>query len=291
MEMRHSTVILVPHAHGKVYKLRLSPMALKLLIVLAVGVVVLSVISIAASGTFLRQRAMYKALDKENRQLKKNNQRLSETITQVQTRLAQFEQRTKSLAIAAGVPDLLGADDPASRARVGSGGPLDRLPAEPELLMQRQQSLEQQLSRVEKGLTDQALLLSHTPSIAPVVGVLTDGFGPRMDPITRRPAFHDGQDISINIGAEVDAPADGIVIFAGRESGYGKMIKVSHGFGYTTLYGHLDRINVKEGERVTRGEVIGRVGMTGRTTGPHLHYEVWKDGEKKNPLHYILDAY
>lgn len=291
MNTRHSTVILVPHAHGKVYKLRLSPTALKLLVVLAVGIVVLSVISIAASGTFLRQRAMYKALDKENRQLKKNNQRLSETITQVQARLEQFEQRTKTLAIAAGVPDLVGSEDAAGRARVGSGGPLDRLPAEPELLMQRQESLEQQLSQVEKGLTDQALLLSHTPSIAPVVGVLTDGFGPRMDPITRRPAFHDGQDISVNIGARVEAPADGIVIFAGRESGYGKMVKISHGFGYSTVYGHLDSLAVKAGDRVTRGEVVGRVGMTGRTTGPHLHYEVWKDGEKKNPLHYILDAY
>jgi len=291
MDTRHSTVILVPHAHGKVYKLRLSPTALKLLAVVAVGVVVLSVVSIAASGTFLRQRAMYQALDKENRQLKKNNQRLSETITQVQTRLAQFEQRTKTLAIAAGVPDLIAGQDVAGRARVGSGGPLDRLPAEPELLMERQESLEQQLSRVEKGLNDQALLLAHTPSIAPVVGVLTDGFGPRMDPITRRAAFHDGQDISVNIGAAVHAPADGIIIFAARESGYGKMIKINHGFGFTTVYGHLDRLGVKEGDRVNRGQVIGKVGMTGRTTGPHLHYEVWKDGDKKNPLHYILDAY
>jgi murein DD-endopeptidase MepM/ murein hydrolase activator NlpD len=288
---RRSTIIVVPHTHGKVYKLRISPFALRALAISGALVAVLAIVSLAASGTFLRQRAMFHALEKENRQLKKNNARLAETIDQVQTRLSQFEQRTRTLAIAAGVSDLLNAPADTGRTGIGSGGPLDRLGAEPELLVKRQESIDRQLATVEKRLSEQVLLFSHTPSIAPVIGVVTDGFGPRIDPITRRPAFHDGLDISVNIGTPVEAPADGVVVFAARDAGYGKMIKISHGFGFTTVFGHLEGFTVKEGERVHRGEVIGRVGMTGRTTGPHLHYEVWKDGDRQNPLHYILNAY
>ena len=291
MEKRRSTIIVVPHAHGKVYKLAISPVTLRLLAGLGVAVVVLAIVSLAASGTFLRQRAMFRGLEQENTKLKRNNQRLSETIAQVQTRLAQFEERTRTLAIAAGVGDLLNAPADADRSRTGSGGPLDRLSAEPELLVKRQDSLERQLASVEHKLSEQALLLSHTPSVAPVVGVVTDGFGPRIDPITRKPAFHEGLDISVNIGTGVKAPADGVVVFADRDAGYGKMVRIAHGYGFTTIYGHLERLLVKPGQKVARGQVIGLVGLTGRTTGPHLHYEVWKDGERRNPLHYILDAY
>jgi murein DD-endopeptidase MepM/ murein hydrolase activator NlpD len=290
-EKRHSTVIIVPHAHGKVFKLQLSPALLRALILLGITVAVLSIISIAASGTFLHQRSVYRAVQAENKQLKKNNQRLAETVSQVQARLTQFEQRTKTLAIAAGVADLFSESSESARAGVGSGGPLDRLSAAPETLVRRQEQLDQQLAKVERKLSEEALMLSHTPVVAPVVGVITDGFGPRLDPITRRPAFHEGLDISVAIGTLVTAPADAVVVFANRESGLGRMLKLSHGYGYTTVYGHLDRFLVKEGAKVSRGQPIGRVGLSGRTTGPHLHYEVWRDGEKQNPLHYILDAY
>jgi murein DD-endopeptidase MepM/ murein hydrolase activator NlpD len=290
-EKRHSTIIIVPHAHGKVFKLQVSPGLLKTLAFLGVTVGILSIVSLAASGTFLHQRSVYRALQTENKLLKKSNQRLAETVSQVQARLTQFEQRTKTLAIAAGVADLFAENVESARGGVGSGGPLDRLSAAPETLVRRQEQLDQQLAKVERKLSDEALMLSHTPVVAPVVGVITDGFGPRLDPITRRPAFHDGLDISVAIGTVVEAPADGVVVFANRESGLGRMLKLNHGYGYTTVYGHLDRFLVKEGTKVSRGQAIGRVGMSGRTTGPHLHYEVWKDGEKQNPLHYILDAY
>ena len=290
VEKRNSTIIIVPHAHGRVYRWSFSPRILKLLTVVGVGIALLSLISLAASGSFLRQRAVYRALQKENKQLKKSNQQLSETVAQVQSRLTQFEQRTKTLAIAAGVSDLLtGSED--VRSGVGSGGPIDRLGSDAEGLMQRQVTLDRQLAKVERGLFEQTVMLSHTPTVAPVVGILMDGFGPRLDPISRQPSFHEGLDLSVAVGTQVHSPADGVVVFADRESGYGKMMRISHGYGYTTVYGHLDRFLVKEGAKVTRGQPIGKVGMTGRTTGPHLHYEVWKDGERQNPLHYILDAY
>jgi murein DD-endopeptidase MepM/ murein hydrolase activator NlpD len=291
VEKRSSTIIIVPHARGKVHKLSLSPRTLKTLVIVGIGLLVLSVISLAASGSFLRQRALFHALQKENKQLKRSNQQLADTIAQVQARLDQFEQRTKTLAIAAGVADLLANPLADLRAGSGSGGPVDRLGKDAEGLMQRQDTLDRHLARVEQRLSEQALTLSHTPTVAPVVGVITDGFGPRLDPITRRPAYHEALDISVAVGTEVRAPAAGIVVAAAREPGYGRVLKVDHGYGYVTVYGHLERFLVKVGDRVSREQPIGRVGMTGRTTGPHLHYEVWQDGEKQNPLHYILDAY
>jgi murein DD-endopeptidase MepM/ murein hydrolase activator NlpD len=291
VEKRHSTIIIIPHAQGKVYKLRLSPRLLKLLAASGIGLVILSLVSLAASGSFLRERAMYRALEHDNGQLRKSNQRLAETVAQVKTRLDQFEQRTKTLAIAAGVSDLLAANTEEPRGGVGSGGPLDKLAAEPEALVKRQEMLDRQLSKVEQRLHDQAVMLAHTPTIAPVIGVITDGYGPRIDPITHHPAFHEGLDISVAIGTPVRSPADGVVLFADRETGYGRVVKIDHGYGYSTTYAHLDRLLVKEGGRVTRGQVLGKVGLSGRTTGPHLHYEVWKDGERQNPLHFILDAY
>ena len=290
-EKRHSTIIIVPHAHGKVFKLQLSPVLLKSLMGLGITIGILAIVSLVASGTFLRQRAMYHALQSENKQLKKNNQRLEETVTQVQARLSQFDQRTKALAIAAGVANLFSDSSPVSTGVVGSGGPLTKLGAEPSSLLQRQDRLDQELAKVEQRLSDQAMLLAHTPVLTPVAGVITDGYGPRMDPITHKPAFHEGLDISVAYGTVVTAPADGVVVYADRDAGYGRLLKINHGYGYTTMYGHLDRFLVKEGEHVTRGEAIGKVGMSGRTTGPHLHYEVWKDGERQNPLYYILDAF
>jgi len=291
VEKRHSTIIIVPHAQGRVYKLRLSPRLLKVLAASGIALVVLSLASLVASGSFLRQRAMYRALESDNAQLRRSNQRLADTVAQVKTRLDQFEQRTKTLAIAAGVSDLLvnGAAD--LRAGVGSGGPLDRLAAEPEALVKRQDTLDRQLAKVEQRLQDQALMLAHTPTIAPVIGVITDGYGPRIDPVTGRAAFHSGLDVSVAIGTVIRAPGDGVVFFADRESGYGRVVKINHGYGYSTVYAHLDRSLVKAGAKVTRGQPIAKVGLSGRTTGPHLHYEVWKDGERQNPLHFILDAY
>jgi len=288
---RHSTIVIIPHAAGRVYKIHLSPTLLKACVALAAVALVLSLVALFGSGNFVRQRAQFRALEKENKELKKTNQRLQQTLTEVQGRLEQFEQRTKQLAIAAGVADALLAPVATARPSMGSGGPLERLTGNPEQLLQREAALERQLGAVEQRLSEQELLLAHTPTIAPVVGVITDGFGPRIDPITRQPAFHDGLDIAAAFGTPVKAPADGLVVFAHREAGYGKVVKINHGYGFVTLFGHLDRILVQEGQRVKRGDIIGRVGLTGRTTGAHLHYEVWKDGEKQNPLHYILDAY
>jgi murein DD-endopeptidase MepM/ murein hydrolase activator NlpD len=105
------------------------------------------------------------------------------------------------------------------------------------------------------------------------------------------PDFHPGVDISTPRGTKILSPADGVVVFVGRKRGYGNAIVVNHGYGVVTRYGHLDGPNVKNGQRVRRGDVIGFVGSTGRSTAPHLHYEVWVNDQLRNPIEFILDEY
>ncbi len=122
---------------------------------------------------------------------------------------------------------------------------------------------------------------------SPVGGYYTSGFGYRKDPFTHKRRFHNGLDIRVPVGTPVGASADGIVIFAGWAGGYGKCIKIKHFNGYTTLYGHLSRIYVKRGQKVHRGQIIGRSGRTGRATGPHLHFTVWYKGKPVNPAQFL----
>src|SRR5204862_3019012 len=112
--------------------------------------------------------------------------------------------------------------------------------------------------------------LSFPPSIAPIRGILTDGFGGRSDPFTGEHGTHNALDISSAVGQPVRAPADGIVVKAEWANGYGNVIYLSHGYGFSTRYGHLSGYAVQPGQRIKRGEVIGYVGSTGRSTGPHL---------------------
>jgi len=129
--------------------------------------------------------------------------------------------------------------------------------------------------------------MAEAPNLWPVEGRITAGFGEREDPFNGEGAFHRGIDISTSFGTPVRAPADGVVTFAGEENGYGRLIQVEHAQGISTRYGHLSAFAVTEGQRVTRGQVIGYVGMSGRSTGPHLHYEVWVHNSPVNPYKFL----
>lgn len=126
-----------------------------------------------------------------------------------------------------------------------------------------------------------------TPSIWPVTGRITSYFGYRIAPLSIASEYHTGIDIANEPGTPVYATADGVVRYAGWASGYGLSTVLDHGFSYSTLYGHLSELVVKEGTQVRRGQLIGRMGSTGTSTGPHLHYEVWVDGMPKNPIKYL----
>ncbi len=132
--------------------------------------------------------------------------------------------------------------------------------------------------------------LDHVPLTMPVSAASFDrssGFGARVDPFTRRYAFHPGIDFAGPWGSAVRATAPGRIVFAGYRGGYGNMVEVDHGYGIHTRYGHLSKITVRNGMRIDKGGNLGRVGSTGRSTGPHVHYEVWYDNVVKNPNNFI----
>jgi murein DD-endopeptidase MepM/ murein hydrolase activator NlpD len=148
-------------------------------------------------------------------------------------------------------------------------------------------ALENRLDTVRTGVERQQALASATPSIWPVIGWLSSAFGARQDPLNGGADFHPGLDISADYGTPVKATADGTIESAGWAGDYGNMVLLKHGYGMSTKYGHMSRIVVGAGETVKRGQIIGYVGATGRTTGPHLHYEIMLNGERINPLNLL----
>jgi murein DD-endopeptidase MepM/ murein hydrolase activator NlpD len=140
------------------------------------------------------------------------------------------------------------------------------------------------LDSVRDSVERRHALAAATPSVWPVAGWLTSTYGSRTDPFTNDKDFHPGLDISADYGQPVVATGDAIVIAAGPNGAYGNMVALDHGFGIMTKYGHLSRIAVMNDQRVKRGDIIGYVGSTGRSTGAHLHYEVWMNGKLTNPM-------
>ena len=132
-------------------------------------------------------------------------------------------------------------------------------------------------------------MLSSIPAVNPVNGWITSGFGRRISPFTGDQSQHKGLDIASPIGTPIFAPADGVVVFTGAKEGFGNFIMIAHGYGIVSAYGHNAQNMVQPGQAVTRGDQLGTVGMTGRTTGPHLHYEIWVNGRTVDPKRFILD--
>lgn len=142
---------------------------------------------------------------------------------------------------------------------------------------------------IMRALRDNRNVLTAMPSIWPVTGFISSSFGTRMSPFGNGPQFHKGLDIANRMGTPIIAPADGSVILSGPDGGYGNSVEINHGGGIVTKYAHMQRALVKPGEWVKRGQILGYIGMTGRTTGPHLHYEVRLNGVPVNPMQYILE--
>jgi len=192
--------------------------------------------------------------------------------------------------------------------KAGSGG-VDRYKdllgfENSELVIETQKKLDQiskqlyiqskSFDEVFKLASNKEKMLASIPAIQPISNKELkhepSGFGWRTDPIYKTPDFHPGIDFTSNTGTEIYATGDGVIEAADDlAQGYGNHVVINHGFGYQTLYGHMSRIAVHVGEKVKRGELIGYVGSTGRSTGPHVHYEVIKNGEKVNPINYFFN--
>jgi len=292
MPRKEHTIIFVPHARARFRQFRVSSRLLY-------GVSAFLLISVALGATFstlwirsFRRNREFSAIVAENQDLRTRAREMNGKLESLEKLLTEFEEKTRRLSIATG---LSAVNDPGTG---GVGGlaavPLDAT-ASVELGMneatRRSGLLSSRLEVVEKKLSLQADRLALTPTLAPSVGILTGGFGMRNDPFTGQREFHTGIDISTPTGNRVCAPANGTVVRVGWDKGYGRIVQVSHGYGVTTLFGHLATTRVTEGQRVRRGDLLALVGSTGRSTGPHLHYEIHLEGKPVNPLEYVLNAF
>jgi len=231
----------------------------------------------------LTQQAMHLRIERENERLRAENERQRQQLNRLNHRVEAVEDASRRIAEMSGV-----AHDEQNQQTTnlhGAGGPA--LPLDTAAAIEHKTAhLERDLRTYEAVLRKRAM----TPSMWPVEGELTDGFGGRRDPFDGYSfEFHAGLDIATIWGAPVTATANGTVTFAGWQSGYGQVVIVDHGGGLSTRYGHLSRIDVAADQTIKRGETLGRVGSTGRSTGPHLHYEVRINDAPVNPRQYLPD--
>lgn len=292
MNKRYSTIIFVPHARAKFRKLKVSHRTLLSVVSLVTSSLCLSTFFSVQYFTSLSQTHELSKLKRENHDLQNANEQFSRSVETLRTQLHTVEEKTRKLAIIAGVSTL----DESAQGGVGgirqTEDPLtSRYRDEVDQMNFRSRRIASDLSLLEQKFVQKSQMLASTPSIVPVRGILTDGFGGRSDPFTGEKGNHGAVDISSAAGQPVRAPADGIVVKADWANGYGNVVYVSHGYGLSTRYGHLAKFNARPGQKVKRGDVIGFVGSTGRSTGPHLHYEVRVNGNPVNPLEYILNAF
>ncbi len=247
----------------------------------------------------------------ENRVLKEENAQLRSQILLVQEKVAhisatldrverfdaklrsavtQLQDPERNLAIGPVAPEEPEVDPVQGPGRAPAGQEnLQALPGRLSTLEAEAGRQEASLRELQEYFDDQKSLLASMPSIWPTRGWVTSDFGVRLDPYTAERSMHRGLDIATPHGQAVLAPSDGTVVFSGTEGGYGKVLVIDHGYGVKTRYGHLSEVYLRPGDHVVRGARVGAVGNTGRSTGPHLHYEVRVNGIPENPRKFILE--
>ena len=308
MQKDDFTVVIFPGATGSPRKLCLPKKFAK------VGLMVIGVVLVAFLGTsfyfvqhytqFQEDGAELAKLRKESKIRKIQIEKFAHQVKNFETEMARLERFEKKLRVITALEN-----SPKSiEKNWGLGGPFGLTTSSFTTSMSRgaanmAERFSNRLNHLDKQVKIQSIsfqeldnffknqksLLSATPSIWPTRGWITSGFGFRKSPFTGLREKHEGWDIAARAGSPVRATADGEVVVEGREYGYGNMIEVNHGYGVMTRYGHNSKHLVKEGDRVKRGQVIALVGNTGRSTGPHVHYEVLLHGVPVSPKNYILE--
>ncbi|MBB1284909.1 M23 family metallopeptidase [Flavisolibacter sp. BT320] len=245
-----------------------------------------------------------KQLRAENEQLEYELQRLNEQVRSINQQMGTLEKRDnevyRSIFEATPIPDSMRTVEAERAQEIAKveGLPEGQLVYAIDTTIRRirariaaQQKSYTELSRLVEKKED---ILAATPAIQPVsnkdLNRIASGYGYRIDPVYKTIKMHSGLDFAAPQGTPIYATADGMVKTAGQSSGgYGNHVVINHGFGYETLYGHMVRIKARNGQRVKRGEVIGYVGSTGKSTGPHCHYEVHKNGQKLDPVYFFYN--
>ncbi len=228
----------------------------------------------------LAQQARHIQVESENERLRAENEKQRVQLEDLSNRVEAIEDTSRRLV------DLSGGEPvvqlPAMGGKGGPALPIDYLSI--NIIASKTGYVEQELQVFEAILKERSVV----PSIWPVKGALESGFGGRRNPFGGLSfEYHEGQDIDAPYGAQVKAAATGSVIFAGWQNGYGQVVYIDHGSGLTTRYGHLSHITAVVGQTIARGETLGLVGSTGRSTGPHLHYEVRINNQPVNPVEYL----
>ena len=243
-------------------------------------------------------------LQQQNKNLKDNYYELLDELESVQNQMKDLEKRDndvyRAIFEANPIPDSARAKELEEKLEIAK---VEKL-RDHQLVSSINNTLNNLLSRinsqkksyeeVDELVKNKEKLLSHTPAIQPLsnkdLNRIASGFGYRIDPVYKTTKFHAGLDFSAPQGTPIYATADGTVTTAGNTgNGYGNYVVINHGYGYETLYGHMVRVKARNGQAVKRGEVIGWVGSTGKSTGPHCHYEVHKNGQKIDPIYFFYN--
>jgi murein DD-endopeptidase MepM/ murein hydrolase activator NlpD len=295
---RRYTIVVADRRTGVVRRFTVSlwPSVAAGTFVLALPVLVGTGAALKAKSDVAAVYASASALETENASFRAATEALAGQIQGLQSVINELGAQTALDPAVASAMDRLPAivKNRAMGSGSGAAAAVGSLPAlqSPEntfgLLREILQGIENRLTSARSDVDRYTSLAAATPSIWPAHGWISSFVGSRPDPLTGDADYHHGLDISANHGSVVYATADGTVNHAGREGAYGNLVTIDHGYGLETRYGHLSRFDVKSGAKVKRGDVIGRVGATGRATGPHLHYEVRVNGRLLNPLQLLL---
>ncbi len=279
----------------KPYKIKLSGLSAKILLSIFLAIIIsFPFITFSYVSKSLKLARIEKERDEQGAQIVSLNKKVGE-FHQLMQELKEFDVKLRIIA------NLKNADETGPFLGVGglshsyqepwqkSESGLQRMNVELDRLCTEAKFREKSFGELYSFLEGKKRQLVCTPSVWPARGWLTSRFGYRIDPFTGLRQFHHGIDIANKIGTPIIAPADGVVSRVFKDIGLGLTLDIQHGYGIATRYGHLSKVHVKVGEKVKRGERIAAIGNTGRSTGPHLHYEVKLDGVVLNPLRYILN--
>ncbi|MDD8026148.1 MAG: M23 family metallopeptidase [Acidobacteriota bacterium] len=297
MGKKHLSLIIVPHDKSGYRTLSFTKRMIK---AIKIGLITIVVLGLGVTADYVRIRVKgheYNNLAAENAKQKEILVQYESAMGVLEKRVQAFDDYVKKLNLMAGIksPDVL--------KEVGQGGRSYTPEAEqtipgqlPQIGSGNLKNIQQKTEDIQKNLDTlvgffqtQENRLASTPSIYPTVGIMTSDFGWRQDPFTRRQAFHYGLDIASAEGNPIVATADGVVISVNSDSLLGRNVQVNHGLGITTVYGHMSAFKCRIGQRVSRGDVLGEVGHTGKSLGPHVHYEVRVNGTAVNPFYYLLE--
>lgn len=292
---RDFTVIVIPHQGEQVWNVKVP-----LLLFQAIGVLLVVLLVVMAGWaksyiSFREEAVSVAELREENRRLNREVDLLAQETVGLKEEVAELDALSAEVRNLIEESDVSGegalfAADKEERALIGSRGGNDLIDRTADNISFLQALLpvkEKEMSQLKEGVEEYQRELEATPSIWPAEGRVSSRFGPRTSPVSGRREFHKGLDIAAPRGQPVYAAAKGVVETATYRGGFGNVVIIEHGYGYRTLYAHLSRFKVEAGDEVEKGDVIGGIGSTGFSTGPHLHYEVHKNGVAEDPEKYL----